>query len=222
MFRLTIISVEKEERMKRLKFSLLLALLMVSFTATAQTKAAEAAKAEIAATAASLTSIQCDFVQTKHLKMLNDKMVSYGRMYYQKSNKLHWEYTKPYAYTLILNGQQVYMKNAKGTTTVNAQSSKLFREIGRIMMNCVMGKSLTNTKDFRVTMTETSGEWAATMVPLRKNMKQMFTKIVLHFNKARKTVAAVDLYEKNGDRTNILLKNVINNKPINAKVFALH
>lgn len=210
--------------MKRISvFFLLLALLLTSTTAMAQTKgAAEAAKKEIAATSASLNTIQCDFVQTKHLKMLNDKMVSYGKMYYQKSNRLRWEYIKPYAYTFVLNGQQVYLKNAKGTTSSSTAGNKMFREIARIMMNSVVGANLNDSKDFKVTMAETSGEWAATLVPLRKNMKQMFTKIVLHFNKSRKMVSGVDLYEKNGDRTNILLKNVVTNKSINAKVFSLH
>ena len=41
----------------------------------------------------SLKSMQADFVQTKTMKMLGDKMVSNGKMYYQQSDKLHWEYT---------------------------------------------------------------------------------------------------------------------------------
>ena len=52
-------------------------------------------RSQINKAAAQLSSMQCEFVQTKHLKMLNKSMVSNGKMYYQKSNKLRWEYTTP-------------------------------------------------------------------------------------------------------------------------------
>ena len=48
---------------------------------------------QIEAAASNMKSMQCDFVQTKYLRMLNDKMVSTGKMYYQQSDKLRWEYT---------------------------------------------------------------------------------------------------------------------------------
>ena len=53
-------------------------------------------------------------------------------------------------------------------------------------------------------------------------MKQMFQKIILHFNKQKSTVFKVELIEKKGDRTIIELKNVKNNVPINAKVFGIN
>ena len=61
--------------------------------------------------ASRMQSMTCDFVQTKHLKLLNDKMVSRGKMYYQQRDKLRWEYVSPYQYTFIINGSQVLLKN---------------------------------------------------------------------------------------------------------------
>ena len=37
-----------------------------------------------------LSSLQCDFVQTKTVKILNEKLVSKGRMWYQQPNRLRW------------------------------------------------------------------------------------------------------------------------------------
>ena len=59
---------------------------------------------QIESAAVSMKTMQCDFVQTKYLRMLNDKMVSTGKMYYQQSDKLRWEYTSPYTYAFVLNG----------------------------------------------------------------------------------------------------------------------
>jgi len=178
-------------------------------------------KAKINQTAAKLKSMQCDFVQTKHLKMLNDKMVSNGKMYYQQSNKLRWEYITPYHYTFILNQSQVLLKNNKRNDVIDVNQNKIFKEITRIMMNSVVGKSLSDDKDFSSMITESQTEWIATLTPLRKDMKQMFKEIQLYFNKSASIVSKVVLIEKNGDKTVIELKNVQTNIPINANTFAV-
>lgn len=176
---------------------------------------------KITAAAASMRSLQCDFVQTKHLKMLNDKMVSRGRMYYQQSNKLRWEYTSPYAYTFVLNGQQVKLTKGKRSDIIDVNQSKVFKEIARIMMNSVVGKSLADTKDFKTTVSASSSEYVATLIPQRREMKLMFQKIVLHFSRTTQMVETVELLEKKGDRTIIELKNAKKNVQIAQSLFAI-
>ena len=172
--------------------------------------------------ASQIKTMQCSFVQTKYMKMLNDKMVSYGRMYYQQGNKLRWEYTSPYTYTFILNNNQVLLKKGNRSDRINVSQSKFFKEIVRIMMNSVVGKCLSDKKDFRVSIASTSTEWIATMLPQRREMRQMFKKIIVHFSCQKSMVTTVELIEKNGDRTIIRLKNIRTNAPINAKVFSLN
>ena len=154
--------------------------------------------------------------------MLNDKMVSRGKMFYQQSNKLRWEYTSPYTYTFVLNGSKVLISKGKRNDVINVNQSKFFKEIARIMMNSVVGKCLTDSKDFKVSLAGTSTEYVATLYPQQKQMKQMFQKIILYFNKQKSTVSRVELIEKKGDRTVIELKNVKTNAPVNAKVFSVN
>ena len=179
-------------------------------------------KQKINQTASTLKSMQCDFVQTKHMKLLNDKLVSKGKMYYQKSDKLRWEYLSPYTYTFILNADKVLLKNQKRNDVIDVNQNKMFKEIARIMMNSVVGNCLTDDKNFKTSLTATSTEWIATLLPLRKDMKQMFQKIILHFNKQKSVVTLVELIEKNGDKTVIELKNTVLNETIDAKMFAVH
>ena len=87
--------------MKRVLFSLM-ALCLCLLNLSAQKIDEAKVKQQINAVASKMKTMQCDFVQTKYLKMLNDKMVSRGKMYYQQSNKLRWEYTSPYTYTFPL------------------------------------------------------------------------------------------------------------------------
>lgn len=207
--------------MKRVLFSLM-ALCLCLLNLSAQKINEAKVKQQINVVASKMKTMQCDFVQTKYLKMLNDKMVSRGKMYYQQSNKLRWEYTSPYTYTFVLNGSKVLISKGKRSDVINVNQSKFFKEIARIMMNSVVGKCLTDSKDFKVSLTGASAEYVATLYPQQKQMKQMFQKIILHFNKQKSTVSKVELIEKKGDRTIIELKNVKSNAPINAKVFGIN
>lgn len=206
--------------MKRILYTIVMCLCLTQ--ATAQTANETKVMQQINAVASAMKTMQCDFVQTKYIKMLNDKMVSRGKMYYQQSDKLRWEYTSPYTYAFVLNGSKVLISKGNRSDVINVNQSKFFKEIARIMMNSVVGKSLVDSKDFKVSLTGSSTEYVATLIPQQKQMKQMFQKIVLHFNRQKSTVSMVELIEKKGDKTVIELKNVKVNATVNAKVFDIH
>ena len=205
--------------MKRYLLLLLACLSLVSVSA--QTLNEAQIRQRVNQAAAAMKTMQCDFVQTKHLKMLNDVMVAQGKMYYQQSSKLRWEYTNPYAYIFVLNGDKVLLKNRQRNDVIDVNQNKMFREIASIMMSSVVGNCLSDDKTFKTTITTANGEWIATLVPKRKDMRQMFQKIVLHFNQQRAVVSCVEMIEKNGDKTIINLKNIRTNETINASVFAV-
>lgn len=171
--------------------------------------------------ASQMESMQCDFIQTKNMKMLNDKMVARGQMYYSQGSKLRWEYTSPYTYIFILNGSRVLLNKGDRNDVIDVNQSKVFKEVARIMMNSVTGSCLADERDFKSAITSTQTEWVVTMTPQNKNLKQIFTKMVLHFNPQMGMVSVVELMEKNGDTTVIELKNVRTNTPIDAKIFAI-
>ena len=197
-----------------------LAILFASFTALAQDSEAQI-RQKIAAAAQAMTSLQCDFVQTKQLKMLNDKMVSEGRMYYSQKDKLRWEYVKPYQYIFIMNGDRVLLKNKERSDVIDVRQNKIFREIARIMMSSVVGDCLSDDRTFKTSISTAGGQWVATLLPQRKDMKQMFQKIILHFDQRQATVSRVELVEKNGDQTTIDLKNIRKNETIAPRTFAV-
>ena len=197
-----------------------LAILFASFTALAQDSEVQI-RQKIAAAAQAMTSLQCDFVQTKQLKMLNDKMTSEGRMYYSQKDKLRWEYVKPYQYIFIMNGDRVLLKNKERSDVIDVRQNKIFREIARIMMSSVVGDCLSDDRTFKTSISTVGGQWVATLLPQRKDMKQMFQKIILHFDQRQATVSRVELVEKNGDQSTIDLKNIRKNETIDSRTFAV-
>ena len=172
-------------------------------------------------TAAGIHTIDCSFTQVKTLRFLNDKMTSQGRMLFDGSGKLRWEYQSPYSYTFILNGDKVYIKSAQGSQqTIDIRQSRLFQGIAEVMMNSVTGKSLTTSSDFDCTMYTSGDEWQALLTPKRKEMKKLFKDIRLHFSSQKQMVTQVEMTEQNGDTTVITLKDVKTNGKIDEKMFA--
>jgi outer membrane lipoprotein carrier protein len=205
--------------MKRLLFLILILSHIIPLSAQQLTE--EQIKQKVNQTASAMKTMQCDFVQTKHLKMLNNDFVSHGKMYYQQSNKLRWEYTSPYSYTFILNNDQVLLKNKQRNDLIDVKQNKLFREIVRIMMSSVVGNCLADDKNYKVSIATIGNEWVATLLPQRKDMKQMFQKLVLHFNAKKSVVNIVELYDKNGEKTIIELKNIRINETIHPHMFVI-
>ena len=86
----------------------------------------------------------------------------------------------------------------------------------------MVGTCLTEKKDFSVSVADSDLTYTATLIPQKKEMKQMYTKIVLTFTKKTSMISRVVMYEKNGDNTEIVLKNVVTNKAVSPSYFAIN
>ena len=188
------------------------------FTTVAQTEAID----EISKASQAVSTVQADFTQTKRLKMLNDAMVSKGKMWCTQPNHLRWEYLTPYASLFILNGEKVLFKNSKHSNTLNAKRHKRIREMIRIMIPSNLGKVISEKKDFHTTAETTESQHILTLIPQNKELKQMFTRIVLYYDRKQAVVTQIEMYEKNGDSTTIQLSSVKKNIVINPSVFTLN
>lgn len=199
------------------RFILLFTLLLpISLIAQNQSAIEEVSKA-----VAQISTMQCDFTQTKSLKMLGDKMVSQGKMSYSQNGSLRWEYVSPYSYIFILKDSKVTIKRGQRSNVIDINQNKLFRSIADIMMSTMTGKCLSNTRDFKVSAQGRKDGWNLTLLPLRKELRQMFQQIELRYDRSQRMVTSVVMKEKNGDSTVIELRNAQKNKKLNDSIFAL-
>ena len=135
---------------------------------------------------------------------------------------IRWQYNTPYSYTFILNNNKVTIKKGNHSEVIDVNKNKMFKEIARIMMNSVLGKVLTDKADFKSSVVHKGVYYIVTLIPQKKEMKQMFTSILLHYDTKLKLVTKVEMHEKNGDSTLIELKNIKKNTPINASQFKVN
>ncbi|MDR2449732.1 MAG: outer membrane lipoprotein carrier protein LolA [Prevotellaceae bacterium] len=176
---------------------------------------------KIEASSAKMNTLVCDFEQTKALSLLDEKMISKGKMFYRQDRCLRWEYLSPYTYTFILNDKKILMQTGKSRNVVDVKSNKLFQEAVKIMMGSVNGKGLMDTKNFRATYYWGEKAWTIILIPLQKEMKQIFSLIELTLDVEDYTVDKIKMEEPNGDATLIRLWNKQFNLKIDDEKFAV-
>ncbi|MDR2913286.1 MAG: outer membrane lipoprotein carrier protein LolA [Tannerella sp.] len=203
---------------------LLIGLLLCSVSLPAQYQnATEAQKKEIVdkitQAAGNMNTMQGDFIQVKELSFMDDKVTSEGRMFYKKTNKIRWEYTKPYQYVFSMDGQNVRMTSGDKTNKVPVSSSKMFGEISKVMVGGVSGSGLVNSPDFDTQFMVGSDDYKIVLTPKKKEIKDMFSSVQLYIGKSDNRIRSVELVEKSGDKTTLTLKNVQVNATINDDIF---
>ena len=161
-----------------------------------EAQATEAIK-KIDASCAWIKSLTADFKQVKDIAILQEKMVSTGKMYFA-DGMLRWEYVSPYTCLFILNKEKVLLQSSQTSSKMDVNSNRLFKSIARIL---------------------DGGCYVAELEPLKKEMKQMFKTVRLHFGKDLK-VNEVDLVDNSGE-TVITIRNAVYNKTVDAKVFVV-
>ncbi len=172
-----------------------------------------AVKKEFAKAAQQTQSIQCDFVQEKNLSMLSDKIVSKGKFWFRKENKVRMEYQQPSYYLLVMNGKDIRIKDAQKESKVSGKNNKLFEQINKITVDCVRGTVLDNA-DFTTKVFENAQRYRLEMVPVNKAMAAYFKMITLLVDKKDFTVESIIMAEPSGDDTNISFLH----KQVNANI----
>lgn len=173
----------------------------------------------IARSAESVSTLQCDIVQTKHMRMMQRGMVSKGSMKYCRPDRLRWEYASPYTYTFLLCEDKVVLCKDGRKDMVDVARNRAMKELTSVMIGTMTGTALTDADAFDATVADEGRYWVVSLSPKKKDLRRMYTAILLKYNPATGNTERVEMTEKNGDRTVIELKNIVKDKDIDSKVF---
>ena len=134
------------------------------------------------------------------MTMLSEKIVSNGRFYYKKENKVRMEYTTPFKYLMIINGTKLQIKDGAKESTISTSSSKVFRQVSQIMLDCVSGNMLANP-DFKTNVYQGKAGYLIEMTPVSKGIMEFFSKIFVYIDSSDQSVTKVQMVELSGDFT---------------------
>jgi outer membrane lipoprotein-sorting protein len=178
-------------------------------------------KQQFAVASQKINSVQSDFVQEKNLSMLSEKIVSKGKFWFKKDNKVRMEYSQPFQYLMVLNNNNIYIKDGQKENKIAASSNKLFQQINRIIIDCVKGSAFSNT-DFSIGVFENKQAYLIELSPVVKNLKDIFKNIDVTVDKKDYSVLAIRMNEVSGDYTSINFINKQINTDLPDALFTVH
>ena len=150
------------------------------------------------------TTLQFRFVMTRHSALLTEDMVSRGRAAYAYPDKVRWEVEKPRASLFVMNG----------TDPGDRRQQSLMRNVAKLGE-----KGLINETDFNVTVYATSRTWQVDLVPLRRDLGQLFSRITLLTDANTGTLRSIVLSEQGGDTTQLELSAVTRGETLDPALF---
>ena len=170
---------------------------------------------QLSQAAASMQSMQCRFVQEKTSSMLAEPSVSEGVMYFVAPDKMRWEYVKPYAFALVVNGDRIVKVTDGKAEVLEGNSSRMYQGIVNIIMGSASGKKMCDATVFD----DDNAHWKAEMTPKRRDMKRMFSQLVFRFDKKTNGINHVEFIGSNNDVTSIRFEEMKMNEKVDDKLF---
>jgi outer membrane lipoprotein carrier protein len=204
---------------------LLLSIVFVAFSlmVSAQTQLSEIQSNEVIASltkaAASMQSMQCRFVQEKTSAMLAEPSVAEGTMHYAAPDRMRWEYTTPYAFALVVNGERIVKVTDGKAEVLEGNAGRMYQGMVNLIMGSASGKKLFDTTVFDIVLYDDNGFWRADMTPKRRDMKRMFSQLVFRFDKKTNGISRVEFVEAGGGVTSIRFEKIRLNEKIGEEKF---
>lgn len=161
-----------------------------------------------------LTSLTCDFKQTKHSDMLDQDIVSEGKFYYKKENKLRMDYHRPVQYRLVVNGDKIGISQNGKTNVYPIGRNKVMREINRLITACMTGNLHAMQPTYDLHYFENSQTYLIKAHPLHTTIKNMLTEIHIYLDKQDLSVVRLKLLESStGIESNYTEYSFTNRQP---------
>jgi outer membrane lipoprotein carrier protein len=164
-------------------------------------------------------SLQCNFTQKKNSSLLDEAVVSNGMMYFKAPDALRWEYTSPQAYAFVMNQGQSVVKNNKGITNLDAQSSQMIKNMTEMIMGMINGKGLIDNKNFTTSYYTNQKQVRIILTPKNSKIKMLFRSIQVYVNPKTYLANLIEMNEAGGDVTSISLTNIKKNIAIADDIF---
>ncbi len=84
-------------------------------------------------------TISSSFTQYKHLDFLTNDIESKGKMAFKAPDLVKWEYTEPFAYSVLFKDQKLYIDDAGQKSDMDLSSSKVFKQLNTLITASIRG-----------------------------------------------------------------------------------
>lgn len=172
---------------------------------------------EIQQTTGTITSVQAEFVQEKHLPILATPLVSKGMFYYQGPRSLRWEYQHPVRSILLMHDGRVrqFVAGASGFKEQGNAGLQGMQVVLEEITDWLMGRFDTNP----MFDAQLADKGRIVLKPKEAAFNAVIEQIVIQLSETPGIIKSVTIYESPTAFTQMTFNHTILNQPIDDAVF---
>jgi outer membrane lipoprotein-sorting protein len=163
-------------------------------------------------------TISSNFKQAKELSAITERITSYGKFWFKRSDKIRMDYTKPYRYQVIISGDRLYLNENGREQRLSGKSNRMIHHVNRILIACLQG-SIFDSKEFSARVFGNATLYRVELTPVSRIVKELFEDIVLVLDKNDFSLDRIEMNEAGGDKTVIFFTEKRINEPLDDEIF---
>ena len=145
--------------------------------------------------AQSIESIESDFTQVKYMDVFDETIISKGKFYYKKSNKICMDYARPLNYLIVINGPKLKIVSDGKKSIMNLNSNKMMNEMQDMLTACMVGDLSKMTTNYQLEYFEDANNYLVKIRPTSKAVQAYINNIQIYLNKKDMSVNKLRLSE---------------------------
>ncbi|MBN2644653.1 MAG: outer membrane lipoprotein carrier protein LolA [Desulfuromonadaceae bacterium] len=172
------------------------------------------------AAAHAVHSLQSRFVQYKYLSMFSETLVSKGRFYFQHPDRLRWEMTEPVASGFVLDGPsgRRWHEHVVTSEPFELEQDPAMRIVANQLLAWARSDLNWLKRHYLIEVTQ-SQPVCLRLTPLEEGAARFLDHLEIVFSADDRYVAAVTLYEGDGDHTEIRFEETRVNPDLSTALF---
>ena len=142
-----------------------------------------------------MQSIESDFTQVKYLDILDEKVASKGKFYYQKSGKIRMEYAQPVNYLIVINDSRLKIVSDGKKSVMSLTANKMMNQMQDMLTACMIGDLSRISSDYKLEYFENDSYYIVKIKPVNKAIQAYISEIEIHLDKKDMSVYKLRLSE---------------------------
>jgi outer membrane lipoprotein-sorting protein len=175
--------------------------------------------AVLEAAQASTQTVDARFVQTKHLSLLDEPLVSTGRFRFRRPDHVRLDVETPRPTTILIAGRAVTIPGLPASeqqALADSPMAAMFTELGALFA----GNLERAPAHFTVEARSSGAAIDVVLTPTAPDYRRLFRTIALHFAGPETVIQSMRLDDALGDRLEVELRDLRRNVELPDAVFA--
>ena len=178
---------------------------------------AVALKTKVKTRAEAISTVMSEFTQYKHLDFLSDDIVSQGKLAFKVPNLVKWEYTEPFAYSVLFKNETLFINDDGNKSNMDVGSNKIFKQLNQLITASIRG-DMFDDNEFNIKYFKINDSSLVYFLPKDEQFSKFIKAFHLTFN-ANGDVIEVKMIEPSDDYTHIKFTDRVVNKTLSDAVF---